>query len=123
MTMYEVPDEKLPGPARAWVYAGDWVADCPVNGCGNVEYLYTPAVPNGPKVLKKPIFVCSNCGHQAVIYWPDHEMEILAILSKRPIPQNRNWFPQDHPLAVNSRVPHGQTIRDLMNENEEHGVR
>jgi len=120
---YETPDEKTPPPASAYVYAGDWVADCTRSRCGNVEFLYTPVKPGGPRVLKKPIFVCSNCGMQAVIDWPDHEMEILAVLSKRPIPQNRNWYPKDHPVAVNFRIAHGQSIRDLLDENEEHGVR
>lgn len=126
---YETPEEKMPAPARAYVYSGDWVADCtrpkdPMTGkgCGGVEFLYSPAKPGGPRVLRKPIFVCSNCGWQAVITWPDHEMEILAILSRRPVPQNRNWYPQDHPVAVNFRLPHGQTLRELEDENEMHGV-
>lgn len=127
---YETPDETTPQPARAYVYAGEWVADCPRppdpvtgKGCGGVEFLYTPAQMNGPRVLRRPFFHCSNCGHQAVIDWPVHEHEILAVLTKRPVPQNRNWYPSDHPVAVNFRIPHGQSIRDLLDENEEHGVR
>lgn len=120
---FELPDEKTPAPARAYVYAGDWVADCTRPGCGNVEYLYAPSAPGGVRHLRKPIFMCSNCGMQAVVDWPDHEMEILSVLSRRPVPQNRNWYPQDHPVAVNFRLEHGQSIRDLLDENEEHGVR
>lgn len=121
---YEVPDEKEAPRARAYVYNGDWVADCPRPGgvCGNVEFLYTPMEPGGPKVLRKPIYMCSNCGQQSVIIWPEHEMEILAILSKRPVPNTRNWYPTDHPVAVNFRLPHGQSLRDLIDENAEHGV-
>lgn len=120
---FQIPDDKLPAPARAYVYAGEWVSDCPRAGCGNVEYLYTPSVPGGARHLRKPIFLCSNCGMQAVIDWPDHEMEILSVLSRRPVPQNRNWYPKDHPVAINFRLEHGQSIRDLLDENEEHGVR
>jgi hypothetical protein len=124
MTMgFETPDDRGPSPARAYVYAGDWVSDCTRKGCGNVEFLYTPAKPNGPRVLRKPFFMCSNCGQQCVIDWPDHEMEILSILSRRPVPQNRNWYPKDHPVAINFRIAHGQSIRDLLDENEAHGVK
>lgn len=118
--MFEVPDE--PMPARAYIYNGEWVADCTRPGCGNVEFLYTPARPGGDRVHVKPIFVCSNCGHQAVIDWPGERDVLMAVLSRRPIPQTRNWYPSDHPVAVNFRIPHGQSVKDLMDENEEHGV-
>jgi hypothetical protein len=120
---FETPDETGPSRARAYVYSGDWVADCARKGCGNVEFLFTPAKPNGPRVLRKPFFICSNCGLQCVIDWPDHEMEILSVLSRRPLPQTRNWYPKDHPVAINFRIAHGQSIRDLLDENEEHGVK
>lgn len=119
---YETPDEKTPPPARAYAYSGEWVADCTRDGCGNVEFLYQPSVPGGPRHLRKPVFMCSNCGQQAVIDWPDHENEILSVLMRRPLPQSRNWYPKDHPVAINFRLPHGQSIRDLLDENEEHGV-
>jgi hypothetical protein len=120
---YQTPDDDRTPLARAYVYCGDWVADCPRAGCGNVEFLYTPAVLNGPKVLRKPFYICSYCAMQAPIDWPDQEHEILSILMRRPVPSNRNWYPQDHPVAVNFRIPHGQTLRQLLDENEEHGVR
>jgi hypothetical protein len=126
---YEIPEESTPGPARAWVYSGEWVADCPRppdpitgKGCGNVEYLYSPARPGGPRTLRNPLFMCSNCGWQAVIDWPDSEHEIMMVLARRPMPQSRNWFPTDHPLAVNTGCAHGQSVRDLMDENAKHGV-
>lgn len=122
---YEIPKDKVP-VARAYVYAGDWVADCPrppdQGKCGNVEFLYAPSRMNGPRDQKKPFFHCSYCGQQAEIDWPDSEHEILMVLSLRPIPDTRNWYPADHPVAVNFRIPHGQSIRDLLDENAEHGV-
>jgi hypothetical protein len=133
--MFETPDDDVTPLARAYVYSGEWVADCPrreegtrdtdhrMIQCGNVEFLYQPQQMNGPRVLKRPFFLCSNCGMQAMIDWPDNEHDILQALSVRPVPQTRNWYPQDHPVAVNFRIPHGQTVGELMDENEEHGVR
>lgn len=121
--MFETPEDEGPQPARAYVYSGEWVADCMRDGCGNVEYLYTPARPNAPRTLRKPFYMCSNCGWQGVISWPDLEHEILSLLVRRPIPQTRNWYPADHPVAVNFRIPHGQSLRDLIDENEAHGVK
>jgi len=111
-------------PARAYIYNGEWVADCPRKGCGNVEFLWTAVVPNGPRCQPKPFYACSYCGYQGGIDWPDTGFMVRAmdILMKRPVPNTRNWYPQDHPVAVNFRIPHGQTIGDLMAENEEHGV-
>ncbi len=119
--MFETPDDDRTPLARAYVYAGDWVADCPRN-CGNVEFLYQAQTINGPRVLRRPFFLCSNCGMQAMIDWPDNEHEILHALSARPVPQTRNWYPADHPVAVNFRIPHGQSVRELIDESEEHGV-
>jgi len=119
--VFEHPDDDKTPVARAYVYNGEWVGDCPLR-CGNVEFLYQPQQINGPRVLKRPFFLCSYCGAQALIDWPDNEHEILAALMVRPVPGNRNWYPADHPVAVNFRIPHGQSVRDLLAENEEHGV-
>jgi hypothetical protein len=119
---FETPDDDRTPVARAYVYRGDWVGDCPRAGCGNVEFLYQPQVMNGPRTLRRSFYLCSNCGMQAMIDWPGNEHEILAALSARPIPQTRNWYPQDHPVAVNFRIPHGQSVRELIDESEEHGV-
>ena len=109
--------------ARAYVYSGDWVADCPRAGCGNVEHLQRPSRMNGPRDVPVPFYLCSHCGAQAPISWPDDRLGIYAVLSRRPVPHNRNWYPKDHPVAVAFRLPHGQSVRDLESENEEHGVR
>lgn len=125
---YETPVETVPR-ARAFVYSGQWVASCPRpadpvtnKGCGGVEHLYEPAVPNGPRVIEKRFFTCTNCGYQAEISWPRRREEIMLALSVRPVPGNRNWYPTDHPDAVNWGLPHGQSVADLLVENEEHGV-
>jgi hypothetical protein len=113
-----------PAPVRAYVYGGDWVADCGRDGCSNVEHLFTPARMNGPRILQRPFYACSYCGFQADISWPDTGFmaEIGEILGKRPIPDTRNWYPQDHATAIRFRIPHGQSAADLRAENEAHGV-
>lgn len=128
MPTYEVPVETVPR-ARAWVYCGDWVANCPrpedpvtFKGCGGVEFLYEPTVPNGPRIMEKKIFVCSNCGFQAEISWPRRREDLLSVLMLRPDPTTRHWYPTDHPDAIRWNLPHGQTVSDLLEENEEHGV-
>ena len=128
MQPFETPDEKDPR-ARAYVYGGEWVADCPRPGetpgrpgCANVEYLYRPAVPNGPRTVPLGFFICSHCGFQGMIIWPRNREAILMTLMIRPVPDNRNWYPTDHPVAVRFNLPHGQTVADLFEENEEHGL-
>lgn len=125
---YETPPENLPR-ARAYVYSGEWVADCPRPGtepdrpgCANVEYLYRPAMPNGPRTLPLDFYICSYCGFQAMISWPRRREEIMLALSVRPVPNNRNWYPQDHPVAIRFRIPHGQSVAQLLEENEAHDV-
>lgn len=125
---YETPDEKIP-LARAYVYCGEWVADCPRPGpepgrpgCANVEFLHRPAAPNGPRVLQLDFYICSYCGFQAMISWPRRKEDIMLALAVRPVPDNRNWYPRDHPVAIRFRIPHGQSVAQLLEENEAHGV-
>lgn len=110
----------------AFVYAGEWVADCP-RGCGNVEFLTSK-----PKTLRgragsrgpiKPAFDCTYCGfHTSAVQWPADAEAILTVLDRRPIPHNRNWAPAGHRQAVSCGVPDGQSIADLLAENAENGV-
>jgi hypothetical protein len=116
------PQGDPPGPAFAYVYSGEWVADCPA-GCNNVEFLYRQTIMNGPRDVRLSFFQCSNCAYVTdQIVWPRREHDIFSILRKRPIPGTRNWYPKDHPVAVRFHVPHGQTIEDLRAENDDHGV-
>lgn len=110
--------------ARAYLYSGDWVADCPRDACGNVEHLMEPEIPDGPRTRPKSVYVCSHCGMQAVIDWPPQEFMYgaLEILMRRPVPSNRNWYPAGHETAVRFRLEHGQTLMQLREENEAHGV-
>mgnify|MGYP001568286017 CR=1 FL=1 len=110
--------------ARAYVYSGMWVADCP-RACGNVEQLFdlaNPRNPAGPRTVRRTSFHCSYCHLIAEIDWSTQEAEIMEVLGRRPVPHNRNWYPADHETAVKFRVPHGQSVQDLRDENAEHGV-
>lgn len=127
---YQTPDPKdAPQAVRAYVYAGEWVGDCtrppdPMThkGCANTEFLFRPSMLGGPRDQMLPFFICSYCGHQAAIEWPRHRDEIFKVLSVRPLPHTRNWYPADHPVAVSSRTPHGQSVRELIAESLEHGI-
>ncbi|GII42262.1 hypothetical protein [Planotetraspora phitsanulokensis] len=56
------------------------------------------------------------------IEWPADGPELMEVLARRPIPGSRNWYLQDHSVAVRAGIPHGQTPADLWDENAEHGV-
>lgn len=112
--------------ARAYVYSGDWVADCP-NQCGNVEFVCDkPAKLRGATMCwgdRKDTFVCSYCGFMTnSIRWPADAEQIQAVLDRRPIPHTRNWYPAGHATAVKLGIPDGQAVAELEAENDEHGV-
>jgi hypothetical protein len=112
--------------ARAYIYSGDWVADCPREGCGNVEYLCdqeNPLNPASPRTRRRSQFLCSNCKYfTSDIEWPANGAELMEVLAVRPIPGTRNWYPRDHSVAVRAGIPHGQSVADLRDENAEHGL-
>lgn len=116
--------------AYAYVYAGEWVADCPRPDCYSTEFMFNPvdasrpAGPMNPRISRKPLFSCVNCGQVAPVIWPAQETqdEIMHVLAQRPVPQTRHWYPKNHPVAVAARIPHGQSPDDLRQENHDHGV-
>ena len=116
--------------ARAYVYAGEWVADCPRPDCYSTEFLFNPvdasrpAGPLNPRMVRKPMFHCVNCGLICGMEFPPEDVrnEIMHVLAQRPVPQTRHWYPKDHPVAIAARIPHGQSPDDLRRENHEHGV-
>ena len=116
--------ELLAVTARAYVYSGDWVADCP-RGCGGVEHCFdrtNPRDPHSPRLRRRHEFRCSYCHMTAPIDWPSEMAAIMEVLMLRPVPHNRNWYPKDHDVALRFRIPHGQTVDELRAENREHGV-
>jgi hypothetical protein len=57
------------------------------------------------------------------VEWPAEAEEIDRVLKMRPVPSTRHWYPEGHELAVRAGVEHGQTVADLIGENEMYGVR
>ncbi len=104
----------MPDEALAYVYCGGWVAECPAS-CGNVQAVSRD---------EASVYRCVYCQQLSAISWPAEEAmeEMMAVMNRRPNPSNRNWYPQDHPVAVRFGVPHGQSIQDLLEENLEHGI-
>lgn len=100
-----------PMAAIAYVNEGRWVADCPAQGCFNAAEL-TPG---------QFMFTCVTCQLVTEVSWPDprEAHEIWQVLSARPDRTKRNWFPQDHWLALAAGCPHGQSPAELLAETSE----
>jgi hypothetical protein len=101
-----------PAQARAYVNHGRWIADCP-RDCGFASELQP----------KQSGYVCSECKWIGEVEWPDDADGIWEALQERAVPRTRNWFPSSHPLALKSNSPHGQSVKELMQETEENEVR
>jgi hypothetical protein len=101
-----------PAQARAYVNHGRWIADCP-RDCGSAAELQ-------PKATS---YACVECKWIGSVEWPDNADEIMAALQERAVPRTRNWFPSGHELALRSNNPHGQSVKELMEETEENEVR
>jgi hypothetical protein len=100
----------------ARVYQGMWIADCVRDACANAEVLPMPDENYEAFRLRWPAnrcipecFVCTNCGLQSPILWPENHRELMDPLALRPVPQTRNWLP-------------GETVTDLWLENADHGI-
>jgi hypothetical protein len=94
--------------ALAYYNHGRWVVDCPHEGCFSAL-----AVESGGGVT------CAappaGCGRRYEVEWPANAPTIERVLAVRP-EQNRNWFPEGHPLATAVGWPTGQTPDDLREE-------
>lgn len=99
--------------ARARVNHGRWIADCPRDYCAN-------AIALDPG---QGVFQCAGtggCQMLAEIEWPPDADEIWEVLSVRPVPATRNWYPAGHTEALRVGLPHGQTPEQLRAETAEH---
>lgn len=104
--------------ARAFVSHGRWVSVCPDANCNNAEEVhpwagYVCGHRQCQSADRETTFVCSNCRLMAALEWPDNAQEIWAALLERPRWENRNWYPEDHELALLWNLPHGQSVNDL----------
>ena len=90
-------------PLPAIVNANRWIVECPV--CNGAEFAWK----------EWPLFLCATCWNGANGYafrpvvFPDDVEAIERVLMARPVPDRRNWLP-------------GESVADLMAENEAHGL-
>jgi hypothetical protein len=68
------------------------------------------------------LFHCVECDQLAEVDWPHDLDDILAVLERRPVPATRNWAPAGHRQSLAVGWEDGQTVADLVAENDEHGV-
>ena len=93
--------------ATAHISHGRWVADCPTPGCHSADYVS----PDDPRMF------CVRCENLAAegkwvkVDFPRSSVidRIEQELLKRPLAENRNWFPYE-------------SLKDLQRENAEHEV-
>lgn len=98
------PPESATGePVHAFINHGMWLAFCPHLPCRSALFV--------SKVDR--VFLCTNvecedqCWHEVI--FPEDHLKIEAILLERPDRRNRNWNPDE-------------TLDDLREENEAHGI-
>lgn len=93
--------------AQVYINWGRFVADCSNGGC-------TDACEVQPG---QTTMVCFY-GHRTRLVWPPNPEQLMAVLAERISDKRRNWFPTNHPLAVVTGQPHGQTIDQLKAETQ-----
>jgi hypothetical protein len=113
--------------ARAYIYNGEWVADCPQDGCTNVEFVENKRDQDrgvaGTRGERKDVYFCSYCKAMATsIHFPPDADELLEVLERRPMPHTRNWYPEGHLTALKFGIKDGETVAELLAENAEHGI-
>lgn len=98
-----IPKAFALAPVQAFVNDGRWLVMCEV--CNGAQ--------EASRSDRRFLCVdCLNAGHGGLwrrVEWPRDAEAIEAVLSARPQVANRQWRP-------------GETIRDLLAENREHGV-
>lgn len=97
---------------QAYVNHGRWIADCTDPDCGNAESLE----------LGQSAVLCTNCQALHSVEWPPDAVDIDMVLERRPVPQTRNWSPAGHRQSLAVGMPQGQTVLDLIRENEGHKI-
>jgi hypothetical protein len=113
--------------ARAYIYGGEWVADCPQDDCANVEFVESKRDQDrgvaGTRGERKDTFFCTHCRVMATsIHWPSNADELIEVLERRPVPHTRNWYPEGHLTALRYGIRDGETVAELRAENAMHGI-
>jgi hypothetical protein len=91
-----------------------WIAECATPDCTGAERVW----PGGGLRLTKDgrpygitvdgVLHCANCGRTTGVVFPTNRRTIQTLLSRRPVPETRNW--------------QGEPVEVLMVENELHEV-
>lgn len=99
--------------ALAYLNWGRWVADCPAPGCTDAREVYQ----NGVRLDSD---TCAR-GHHFQIEMPPERMEaqIVTALADRVEDADKGWYPKGHERAILTGQPTGQTIAELVAENDE----
>lgn len=87
----------------AFVNEGRWIVQCP--WCGGAQLV-------SPETFSVLCVECANNGIGGMsvpVRWPDEAPAIEAALVQRPAPRHMNWRP-------------GETVDDLLAENEQRGL-
>lgn len=107
--------------ALAYLNWGRWVADCPEPGCADARSVYTQDPDSGAYVGEPHTEdVCAH-GHPFRIAMPPPTMEarIVAAVGGRPDDADKSWYPRGHSRAAAQGFPIGQSVDDLLAENDE----
>lgn len=107
--------------ALAYFNWGRWVVDCPEPGCTDARSVYTQDKDSGEYVGKPHTEdVCAH-GHPFRIVMPPPQMEarIVAAVAGRAVEGDKSWYPEGHVRAAMQGFPTGQTVDELLAENEE----
>lgn len=100
--------------ALAYLNHGRFVVDCPAPGCADARLAHDDA---GRRLAED---VCAN-GHPFQVVMPPAQLEaqILAAVADRPDVGDRAWYPQGHVRAQLAGLPTGQTVAELVRENDD----
>lgn len=107
--------------AEAYLNHGRWVVECPEPGCHDARMAHRMDPVSGlPTTERLESETCANRHTFRVVLPPERlAAQIMAAVGERPNEADRSWYPRDHPRAVLSGQPHGQTVAELVEENEE----
>lgn len=109
------------GKSLAFLDHGFWKADCPEPGCGDARLVYEinprTGVPTGRRLTED---VCAK-GHRFEIVMPSPEFEarVMAAVAVRVEDADKAWFPRGHVRAALAGIPTGQSVDDLVRENDD----
>lgn len=105
----------------AFLDHGQWKADCPEPGCGDARLVYEvhplTGVPTGRRLTEDRC--AKGHGFEIVMPPPEFEARVVAAVAGRTEDADKAWFPHGHVRSALAGLPTGQSIDDLIRENDE----